>query len=388
MDAPIGSTRVIDLVGFSTLLDELRSTGHTLLGPVVRDGAIVYDEFTSDNDLPIGWTDEHEAGYYRLRRRDDAARFAHSVGPHAWKKYFFPPRHRLWQLRINGEEFERLDEPEPVTRYALVGVRSCDLHAIGIQDRVFGSREHRNERYTTARSASFIVAVNCTQAGATCFCASMGTGPRCERGFDLALTELIDDDRHEFLVEIGSRRGSDALDRVPGRVAGDGDLRDADERSERARSQMGRSLDTNHLRQLLQRNLDHPRWDEIAERCLACANCTLVCPTCFCSDIEDTSDLSGEIAERWTQWGSCFNERFSYTHGGSVRESTASRYRQWMTHKLSTWFDQFGSSGCVGCGRCVTWCPVGIDITEEARLLRARDGEHRESELKTGGVKG
>jgi ferredoxin len=255
-----------------------------------------------------------------------------------------------------------------------------------VQDRVFGSPEHRSEHYTRARDAAFIVAVNCTSAGATCFCRSAGTGPKCERGFDLALTEIVEEGRHEFLVEIGSVGGADVMADVPGRPAGEDDEADAEARVDRARSHMGRTLDTNHLRNLLQRNFDHPRWEEIAERCLSCANCTLVCPTCFCSSIEDTSDLSGEIAERWTRWGSCFNEWFSYTHGGSVRDTISSRYRQWMTHKLSTWFDQFGTSGCVGCGRCITWCPVGIDITEEARVIRERDGERQRSASKAEGV--
>ena len=109
---------------------------------------------------------------------------------------------------------------------------------------------------------------------------------------------------------------------------------------------------------------------------MACGNCTLVCPTCFCATVQDTTDVSGTV-ERDREWASCFDVEHSYLHGGSVRETTRARYRQWMTHKLSTWWDQFGTSGCVGCGRCVTWCPVGIDITEEAAAIRASDGATR-----------
>jgi formate hydrogenlyase subunit 6/NADH:ubiquinone oxidoreductase subunit I len=138
-----------------------------------------------------------------------------------------------------------------------------------------------------------------------------------------------------------------------------------------AAAQMGRVMDTSDIKELLYRNYEHPRWDNVAGRCLTCANCTNVCPTCFCTTVEDVTDLTGQQAERRRRWDSCFTMDFSYIHGGSIRASTKSRYRQWMTHKLATWIDQFGTSGCVGCGRCITWCPVGIDITEEVAAIRA-----------------
>jgi Fe-S-cluster-containing hydrogenase component 2 len=133
-------------------------------------------------------------------------------------------------------------------------------------------------------------------------------------------------------------------------------------------------MDTSGIKELLYRNPEHPRWDDVAERCLACTNCTLVCPTCFCGSVEDVTDLVGETAERWRRWDSCFTLDHSFLHGGSVRSSTRARYRQWLTHKLASWIDQFGTSGCIGCGRCITWCPVGIDITEEVAAIRATDG--------------
>ena len=138
---------------------------------------------------------------------------------------------------------------------------------------------------------------------------------------------------------------------------------------------MGQALDTTELKELLYDSLDHPRWHEVAQRCMACGNCTMVCPTCFCTSVEDTTDLSGEIAERWRSWDSCFTTDFSYIHGGSVRNSTESKYRQWITHKLASWQDQFNTLGCVGCGRCITWCPVGINITEEVEAIRASRAE-------------
>ena len=131
-----------------------------------------------------------------------------------------------------------------------------------------------------------------------------------------------------------------------------------------------RRMNTSVIRELLYNNLENPHWDEVATRCLNCANCTMVCPTCFCTTVQDVTDLTGKHAERWRKWDSCFSTEFSYIHGGSIRTSAKSRYRQWLVHKLASWHDQFGTSGCVGCGRCITWCPVGIDITEEANAFR------------------
>lgn len=362
------------------LLEGLRRRGYEIVGPRVRDGAIVYDSIASVGDLPRGWTDEQEAGRYRLKKREDEALFGYVVGPHSWKRFLFPPHLRLWQAKRDGRGFEVQPEPLPTRKYAFLGVRSCELHAIFVQDRVFLGGKHADSVYKALREKAFLIAVNCTQAGGTCFCVSMKTGPKAQEGFDLALTEVLEGERHFFVVEVGSERGLDVLQEVPHREAASQEIAQAEERVRRAEGQMGRTLDTQGLKELLYRNYEHPRWDEVAQRCLSCANCTLVCPTCFCSTVEDVTDLTGETAERVRRWDSCFSLEFSYIHGGSLRKSVKSRYRQWMTHKLATWIDQFGTSGCVGCGRCITWCPVGIDITEEVRAIRESDGERTRPE--------
>jgi ferredoxin len=205
----------------------------------------------------------------------------------------------------------------------------------------------------------------------------MDAGPKVEAGFDLALTELSEEGRHQFVLEVGRAVGADVVRDLSARSATGEEIAAADRVVARTKGQMGRSLDTHGLKELLQANPYHPRWDEVAERCLTCGNCTNVCPTCFCTTIDDTADLAGTTAERVRRWDSCFTLDFSYIHGGNVRNSPRSRYRQWMTHKLAHWIDQFGSSGCVGCGRCITWCPVGIDITEEAAAIRAALGASR-----------
>ena len=369
------SAHVIERGALDHLLESLRRRGFKPVGPTVRQGAIVHEELDSAADLPAGWTDVQEGGSYRLVRRDDEAVFGHNVGPESWKRLLFQPTLELWRARraADGALEVRVDPPER-PRYALIGVRSCDLHAIAAQDRIFMEGTWADPDYSSRREGAFIVAVNCSQAAATCFCVSMGTGPRVDSGFDLALTELLDDGGHRFLVEVGSERGGEVLDELPSRRAEAGEEVAAERVSQRTASQMGRTLDTTDIRDLLYRNREHPRWDEVADRCLSCGNCTMVCPTCFCSSVDDTTDLSGEEAARVRRWESCFSLEHSYLSGGHVRSSTKARYRQWMTHKLASWIDQFGSSGCVGCGRCITWCPVAIDITEEAAAIRATDG--------------
>ncbi len=347
--------------------------GYAIVGPTVSDGTIVYDELSCMDDLPIGWTDEQDGGAYRLHRRDDEALFGYVVGPHSWRKFLHPSRLRLWQAKRENDRVVMVGEQESPPRFAFFGVRSCDLHAIAIQDKVLLESGHRDEDYASRRENTLIIAVNCGQAGGTCFCVSMKTGPEVTSGFDLVLTEILDEGPHRFLIEAGSTIGADLLDEISCKEAAEADHEAASAAVAKARSQMGRAMETSDIKELLQGNLEHPRWDEVASRCLSCANCTLVCPTCFCTTVDDATDLAGDHAERWRRWDSCFTKDFSYLHGGSVRSSSKSRYRQWMTHKLAHWIDQFGTSGCVGCGRCITWCPVGIDITEEVAAIRAND---------------
>jgi formate hydrogenlyase subunit 6/NADH:ubiquinone oxidoreductase subunit I len=361
---------VVEREHIHELFVTLTNKGYQVVGPTVRDHAIVYDTLTSLADLPIGYTDEQDGGTYRLKKRADQAMFGYVVGPHSWKKFLFPPVMKLWQARREGNGFEVIPENKETPKFAFLGVRSCELHAISIQDKVFMRAEYTDPTYESRRNTLCIIAINCGQAGGTCFCTSMGTGPKATADFDLALTEVLGKDLHYFVVEVGTQLGLELLQTIPHREASLEDIQLAEDIVANTAEHMGRSMDTTSIKDLLYRNLDHRRWDDVASRCLTCSNCTMVCPTCFCTTVEDVTDLTGEHAERWRKWDSCFTMDFSYIYGGSIRVSTKSRYRQWMTHKLASWIDQFGTSGCIGCGRCITWCPVGIDITEEVRAIR------------------
>jgi ferredoxin len=196
----------------------------------------------------------------------------------------------------------------------------------------------------------------------------MKTGPKATEGFDLAVTELPD----ALVMEVGSEMGSEMLRDTPWEPSTAFDLGRAAQTVQNAERGIERELRTDDLPKLLYDNLEHPRWDDVAARCLSCGNCTQVCPTCFCVNVEDTCDLKATIADRTRVWDSCFVREFSHVHGGNIRPTIRSRYRQWLTHKLASWIDQFGTSGCVGCGRCITWCPVGIDLTEEVKAIREK----------------
>ena len=363
----------LDRDGFAMLLSTVVERGYELVGPTVRDGAIVMDRIDGAGDLPRGIREVQGPGSYRLEREDDDRLFEWAHGPDSAKRFLFPSRELLSTAHRKDGEVTVEPAPLPDVKYAFVGLRSCDLHAIEVQDRVFLIAD---PSYRTRRENALFIGVNCGRPGSTCFCVSMDTGPRCTMGFDLALTELDEG----FTVEAGTPAGEELVATLAIREATDAEGDASLAVTGRAATHMGRQLETRDLPDLLYRNPEHPRWDQVANRCLTCTNCTMVCPTCFCHDIVDGISLDGTQATREREWASCFSEEFSHMAFGSVRTSARSRYRQWLTHKFASWIDQFGTSGCVGCGRCITWCPVGIDVTEEIAAIRVTDGEVRVAE--------
>ncbi len=371
-----GTVYVLPKERFQELLDRLKADGYQVVGPVLRDGAIVYDDLHSVDQIPRGWVDQQEPGRYQLVHDRSQRWFTFTPGPLSLKRFLFPPSLSLFRVRRNGDGVQlQVTMPEP-PRYAFVGVRACDLAAVAVQDRVYIDRQglFSDGYYAAARRKALFIAVECQSYAATCFCSSMGTGPEVNHTADVVLLELED----RFVAQPRSERGAAVLTPLALEQATDEELQRAKHYVRQAAADMERQVDLTDIRDLLLRNLENPRWDQVATRCIACANCTMVCPTCFCFSFQEVTDLTGNEAERRRVVDSCFNPEFSYAFGVEVRQSVASRYRQWLTHKFATWYDQFGVSGCVGCGRCITWCPAGIDVTEELSAIRASDGSRKE----------
>jgi formate hydrogenlyase subunit 6/NADH:ubiquinone oxidoreductase subunit I len=373
VDSSVGAPVVLDQDGLARMIAALTAKGYRVIGPRAADGAIIYDDIAGIDDLPAGLGDERSGGRYRLRPRGDDALFGYTTAPQGWKRFLYPPRQRMFAARRTGDGFA-IEPPESAPPpMAFIGVRACELAAIALQARVFGDKDFADPGYRHRLATAFVVAVECSESGGDCFCASMASGPEVAGDYDIRLIELKG---RRYVADAASERGREVLEALPSAQPSAADTKAVAAARKQARATQSKTMDTGTAANLKSWP-EHARWDHVAARCLTCGNCTMVCPTCFCTTVEDVTDLRGDHAERWRKWDSCFSLEFSYIHGGAVRTEARSRYRQWITHKLSTWNDQFGSSGCVGCGRCITWCPVGIDITEEVDAIAAAQGDKK-----------
>jgi len=362
----IGSTIVIQKEAFNTILSHLKEKGYETVGPRVKNDTLIYAPIEQMDDLPRGYVTEQDAAHFRLTYTGHPRYFDAIPGAQSWKQFLFPPRTDLFALRKVNNHWETSSAETATPTYAFIGVRACELAAIQIQDNIFMRSDFNDPIYHARRERVFILSVDCMYPAGTCFCVSMGTGPRVKAGFDLNLTELED----VFLLTIGSEVTRNLFEGIPFEPASAFILHNAEQGLERATSNMGRKLDTSNLPDLILNNLDHPHWQDVGSRCLSCTNCTQVCPTCFCWDATDQMSLDGNETRRERVWDSCFNPGYSYQAGGNTRPTIRSRYRQWLSHKLGTWKQQNGTLGCVGCGRCITWCPAEIDLTKEIPMLQ------------------
>lgn len=355
----------------AVLFEHLKSKGYQNVGNVFRDGALMIEKVENFDDLATGYTEEIGRGHYRVRQTDETTLFQYTVGPSTFKKFLNPPKRKLWSSKRSSQGFEVIPEEVDPPKYVFWGIRSCELKAIDILDRVFLHGDFVNPWYKKAKESLVTIAASCTKPSPNCFCTSTHSGPKPRQGFDLSLTEIIKEGNNaQYIAEVGSKTMQKIAQKLKFKTAKQESRDSAQELMQKATENMKLRFQPQDAAQSLKNNLEHPHWEKVAQRCLSCANCTMVCPTCFCTTVEDVTDITGDHTERWARWDSCFNSEFSYIHGGKIRNSTRSRYRQWLTHKFSSWYDQYGTFGCIGCGRCITWCPVGIDLTEEFAKIK------------------
>jgi ferredoxin len=374
MEKDLLSSIFIDRSGLATIFDHLKSQGYQNVGNIYRDGALMIEKVDHFEQLASGFHEEIGKGHYRAHQRDNASLFEYTVGPSTFKKFLNPPKRKLWSSHKTATGFEIVPESPNVPKYAFWGIRSCELKAIDILDRVFLKGDYVNPWYKKAKEQLITISATCLSPSANCFCTTTHTGPKARQGYDLNLTEILEDSKTPiYLGEVGSKAMEKIVQKLRFKKANKEVIAREETLVEKVTSEMKLRFQPQDARQSLKNNLEHPHWEAVAERCLSCANCTMVCPTCFCTTVEDITDITGDHTERWAKWDSCFNSDFSYIHGGKIRNSKRSRYRQWLTHKFSSWYDQYGTSGCVGCGRCITWCPVGIDLTEEFNKIKTAE---------------
>ncbi|MBX3308281.1 MAG: hypothetical protein KF751_19720, partial [Nitrospira sp.] len=282
--AMAGEIGVLPRGDFQRFLDTLSSKGYRIVGPTVRDGSVMWETIQAVSDLPIGWHDHQEPGRYRLAQTGSKDIFGVVHGPQSLKPFAFTPREPLVQIERSKDGFTTRSTLPQSEKVAIIGARACDLAGLAIQDQMFLQGEYQDPYYATRREGLFIIAVNCTRALQTCFCASMETGPRAKHGFDLVLTEVDD----SLLIEAGSEAGRDLLSNLSLSTGSDQLSAEAATRIEACAQSQVRRLDHSRLPQALYDAHEHPRWDDVAGRCLACTNCTMVCPTCFCHTVEET----------------------------------------------------------------------------------------------------
>jgi sulfhydrogenase subunit beta (sulfur reductase) len=267
------------------ILEILISRGCTIIGPTVQASAVVLDEVESLDSLPWGWRDRQAPGVYTVSRTADTGFFQYTCGPHSWKRYLYPPNMRLFSVSLEDGGIQLEQTGRPDLSYAFLGMRACDLKALEVLDRILTQQGSPDPDYQARRRNLFIIAVNCLQPGGTCFCAAMGAGPRPVSGYDIVLHEICEPTRYRLIAESGSPRGADLLSAVgcmPASIAAKVHVQLL---SDAAAKKMKTTADLSDAGSLFGSRFDHPHWKTLEQRCLACGNCTLVCPTCFCHTV-------------------------------------------------------------------------------------------------------
>ncbi len=280
------------------------------------------------------------------------------------KKYFFPPRETTFRY-VPGEGFipntDGLDQ-----KIILFGVHACDVYAVNILDEVFAGR-YRDPYYHTRRKNIAIIGIDC-MPDKQCFCRSM-RADFVDHGFDLFLYDIGD----SYHALVGTALGDDMV-LASGRMfepLGAEEIEEYKQRSQVKRKAFQLDVEIRDLPEIFEMEYQSAMWNEIGERCLSCGSCSMVCPTCYCFDVADDVELGSVAGNRTRWWDSClFSSHALVASGENFRPSRPSRVKNRFYHKQRGFVAEYGRPSCVGCGRCLSACPVGIDMIEVVERLR------------------
>jgi ferredoxin len=272
------------------------------------------------------------------------------------KKYFFQPRQDL--IKFSPECIEDCIEPRP---RILFGVHPYDIKAISMLDHLF-SEGKKDWNYLANREATTIVGLNVHRVYKTAFFESMGADTVNE-GYDLFLTDLGDEG---FVAEAATKKGEDLL------FFGSFEQATPDQERKRKEILYGQSsrcpqkvlYPPEEISEKLSNSFDHPIWEKMADRCFSCGSCNLVCPTCYCFDVQDVWNLDQKSGTRFRTWDGCLSEDFAKVtvQGGveNFREDRSSRYRHRIMRKAVYLNQKLNGPACVGCGRCASACTADL----------------------------
>ncbi|MFZ3069563.1 MAG: 4Fe-4S dicluster domain-containing protein [Anaerolineaceae bacterium] len=279
------------------------------------------------------------------------------------KALFLPQSEALLKFTKFGQAQETL----PAQRPRLVfGIRPCDAQAVTLLDTVFASSENHDPYWNTRRDTTIIVGMGCSDPCSTCFCTTVGSGPFSKPGFDALCTDLGD----VFAIEVFTDKGVSLFSHLSQSTSEQDQQVEAIQQA--ATKGMEPVFETVDLKQKLDQQFESKYWEQISQSCLGCGICTFLCPTCFCFDIVDEV----QRGERVRNWDTCMFRIYSQEASGhNPLPSRKERTRQRLMHKYSYWLDHAGKIGCTGCGRCVRYCPVGLDIRAMLRTASSLESE-------------
>jgi len=283
------------------------------------------------------------------------------------KDLFFPQTEDVFRFSTEGKEFEVKEKHSPSSKKVIFGLRACDIRSLRLLDLVFAEGEYRDEAYTGRRNKNILITWSCTEPEETCFCTSFDSDPGRPEFGDILAIDLKDG----LILEAQSEVGEEILDKADDllRSAVQNQIKKAERLQLEAKDKVALEVGLDNIKNELSDRFDDPIYEKYASRCLGCGICTYLCPTCHCYDLE--SETWGQEGLRYRCWDSCMFSNYTRLAGGeNPRPTKTERLRNRFLHKLQYFPEMYEQYGCTGCGRCLKYCPVSVDITKFIRQIK------------------